>query len=85
MQDESTPTSGHPDDRAEATVLLLLLADDASFPWSVREIQLELGELALADDAVANLRGSGLVHRCGDFVFPTRAAVRYAELHDIRP
>jgi hypothetical protein len=80
MQDEGTRSRGLPD-RAEAIVLLLLLADDVRFPWSLREIQLELGEYADAEDAVTSLRASGLVHRCGDFVFPTRTAVRHAELH----
>jgi hypothetical protein len=79
MQDESTRGSLLPD-RAEAIVLLLPLADDVRFPWSLRELQLELGEHADAEDAVTRLRASGLGHRCGDFVFPTRTAARHAEL-----
>jgi hypothetical protein len=28
-------------------------------------------------DAVAALKGAGLVHCCGEFVFATRAAIRF--------
>jgi hypothetical protein len=34
----------------------------------------------LVEDAVMNLVADGLAHRHGDFVAPTRAAVRFREL-----
>jgi hypothetical protein len=81
MHDESTPDDALAlPDRAEAVVLLLLLTGTARIPWSLREVQLELGEDADAQETVASLHAAGLVHRFGEFVFPTRAAVRLVAL-----
>jgi hypothetical protein len=46
-----------------------------SGPWSVAEVERELGEHIATVDAVASLQAAGLVHRCGEFVFATRAAL----------
>jgi hypothetical protein len=40
----------------------------------MHELGLQLGDLVTAQDAIARLHGHGLVHRAGEFVFPTRAA-----------
>jgi hypothetical protein len=61
----------------DSTVLRLLL--DAREPWSMDELVRELQDLA-ARDAVGRLTQAGLVHRHDEFVFPTRAARRAAEL-----
>jgi len=53
---------------------------EASFPWTVEEVAREVGDLSDAVDALGRLTEAGLVHRVGDFVFPTRAACRAAEL-----
>jgi predicted transcriptional regulator len=59
----------------ERAVLELMLDD--CYPWTVDEIVSEIsGERIDAADALARLEGSGLVHRLGEFVFPTRAARR---------
>jgi hypothetical protein len=50
------------------------------WPWSVEEIGRELRSQIEAVDAVARLTDAGLVHRHGDFVFPTRTARRAAEI-----
>ncbi|HMH48474.1 MAG TPA: hypothetical protein VK538_12270 [Solirubrobacteraceae bacterium] len=73
-------TPGDRIDGSEKTVLLVLFHDPV--PWTVEELGRELGDPGDPVDAVARLAGAGLVHRLGDFVFPTRAARRSDELYD---
>jgi hypothetical protein len=54
--------------------------DPSSWPWSVQEITREMDDEIEATDAVRRLTDSGLVHRLGKFVFPTRTARRAAEI-----
>lgn len=67
-------------DADEKAVLILLLED--RYPWTVEELTRELNDRTDAVDAVASLAGDGLVHRLGDFVFPTRALRRSDELYE---
>jgi hypothetical protein len=67
-------------EQVEHVVLSLLLDPEVHAPLSVREIALELGDEVEAEDAVASLRAAGLVHRCHELVFPTRAAARFFRL-----
>lgn len=60
--------------------VILLLLCESSFPWSVEEIGRELQDRMRAVDGVRRLTEAGLVHRLGDFVFPTRTARRADEL-----
>jgi hypothetical protein len=62
-------------------VVLILLLDDR-LPWTLDELGRKLKDRVDAADAIATLSGDGLVHRLGDFVFPTRAARRSDELYD---
>jgi predicted transcriptional regulator len=63
----------------EKAVLHLLLSD--GLPWTVKEIVREVSADRLdAIDAIARLAGAGLVHRVGEFVFPTRTARRADEI-----
>jgi hypothetical protein len=71
------PTEEHTDG-----VVLGLMLDGGSWPWSVEEIARELGQRLDGMDAVSRLTEAGLLHRFGDFVFPTRAARRAREIHD---
>jgi hypothetical protein len=73
-------TLGDRMDGSERTVLLVLFHDP--LPWTVEELGRELGDRGDAIDAVGRLVGAGLVHRLGDFVFPTRAARRSDELYE---
>jgi hypothetical protein len=66
----------------DATVLRWLVESNA--PWAVDEVGRELGDEDGATDALARLTTTGLVHRLDRFVFPTRAAVRAAQLPDLR-
>ncbi len=72
MHQESTP-SLEPE-AVEGAILAALLAPGEQRPWSVGEIEREFGKSDV-EDALAHLHGAGLVHRCGELVFVTRAAV----------
>ena len=67
-------------DGNEKAVLIMLLED--RLPWTLDELGRELRGRGEAADAVSALAGAGLVHRHGDFVFPTRAARRADDLYD---
>jgi hypothetical protein len=67
------------EDELDNTVVSFLL-DKPWWPWSLEEIARELGDRPDAEDAVARLTGTGLVHRLGDFAFPTRSLRRATEL-----
>lgn len=64
----------------ESFVLAMLLDADYQRPWSIDEVLREYRDPVAAKDALDNLQGSGLIHRLGDFVFATRAAVRAEEI-----
>jgi hypothetical protein len=83
MQQQRIPEerrgTGLSEDEIDNTVVSFLL-DRPSWPWSLDEIARELGDRPDAEDAVARLTGTGLVHRMGDFAFPTRSLRRASEL-----
>lgn len=64
----------------ESFVLNMLLDAEYQRPWSIDEVLREYRDPVAAKDALDNLRGSGLIHQLGDFVFATRAAVRAEEI-----
>ena len=57
----------------DARVMELLL-DDHPGVWSVAEVERMIGDPPAARDALARLAAAGLVHRCAEFAFATRAA-----------
>jgi hypothetical protein len=68
--------------RTEKRALTLLLED--RLPWSLAELSRELGTSPDEDnavDAVTALAGAGLIHRIGEFVFPSHAARRADEIY----
>jgi hypothetical protein len=67
-------------ERQTDNLVLSVMLREESWPWSVEEIGRELANQAEARDAVCRLAENGLVHRLGDFVFPTRAARRGAAI-----
>lgn len=83
MQQQRIPDecrgTGLSEDEIDNTVVSFLL-DKPWWPWSLEEIARELGDRPDAEDAVARLTGTGLVHRIGDFAFPTRSLRRASEL-----
>lgn len=80
MQDETSRMPAEEDERVQQGILVLLLDQDAQRPWSVAEVEREIGEQIATADALASLHAAGLVHRCGGFVFATRAALRIDSL-----
>ena len=68
------------DDDAERVVLTLLLDSHPRGWWSVQELAREVGAELRTTDAIARLQAAGLLHRCHEFVWPTRSAVRFNQL-----
>jgi hypothetical protein len=83
---DQTRTPAQEDAKSEATVLRWLLAlhpVQITFDELLRDVCEESEDFAERDGlerAVRELASSGLVHRNGDFVVPTRAAIRFDEL-----
>jgi hypothetical protein len=81
MQDQPSPRDVAADfDRVEHSVLCLLLDPELPGPWSVDEVSRAIGNETEAVDALVSLHAAGLVHRCHEFVFPTRSAARLNRL-----
>ncbi len=76
MQAQPNETVEEQGRRTEQTILTLLLNDRQGI-WSVEELVSEIGRRLDVVDSVASLQAAGLVHRCHDFVFATRAALRF--------
>jgi hypothetical protein len=73
----ATEQDGH----AEGAILGLLLNFQNGSIWSVEEVVRELSASRIdVIDGIASLQAAGLIHRCGDFVFATRAAARFDRL-----
>jgi hypothetical protein len=83
MQDQRIPGCrsevAYSEEHIDCEVLHLLLSEP-SWPWHLDELSRELGSQHRAVDAVGRLVASGLLHRQGDFVFPTRSARRASAL-----
>jgi hypothetical protein len=75
MQVQTTPEGVQEPDQVEQAVFGLLATRRDQRPWSVREIELEIGDPVGVADSLAHLHGGGLIHRCGEFVWATRAAL----------
>lgn len=75
MQDDPSPDPADVLRVNDSAVYGLLLSPQQQRPWAVREVVLELGDQIEVEDALARLHGAGLVHRCGAFVWATRAAL----------
>jgi predicted transcriptional regulator len=73
------PAHGLSEEHIDCEVLHLMLAEPG-WPWTLDEIGRTLQDHGNAVDAVRRLNEVGLVHRFGDFVFPTRTARRACEL-----
>jgi hypothetical protein len=80
MQDESSRSKEVDGESVQQAVLSTLLIPDQQRPWAVAEIQRAIGDENAAADALSELHAEGLIHRCGEFVFASRAAVRADEI-----
>ncbi len=81
MPDEKrTPDAAEGEASLDWHVLDLLIDRDQQRPWAVQEVIRAHGHEQNALDALVRLHGDGLIHRTGDFVFATRAAIRYSQI-----
>jgi hypothetical protein len=75
MRDEPSPSVAADERRMDQAILALLLVPEEQRPWSVDEVKREMGEPLETVDSLARLHGAGLIHRFGEFVFASRAAL----------
>jgi predicted transcriptional regulator len=66
---------------ADQDLLTTLTDEDIHRPWSLDELARECGPDA--GESVARLQRAGLIHRSGDFVWASRAAIRARELSEV--
>ena len=81
MHEQPTPAAGEPMDLADQDLLTTLTDEDIHRPWSIEELVRECG--SGAGESVVRLQRAGLVHRSGDFVWASRAAIRARELSEV--
>ncbi len=79
MPEQPNQSAGQEDAQFDRNVLDLMFTEHP-WPWTVSEIAREMSSEGGAEDAVNRLATSGLLHRIGEFVFPTRTAGRAAEI-----
>jgi hypothetical protein len=79
MQGQPNETVEEQGRRTEQTILTLVLSGGQRI-WSVEELVSEIGRRLDVVDSLAALQAAGLVHRCQDFAFATRAALRFDEM-----
>jgi predicted transcriptional regulator len=78
---EATATPQLSLEAVETSILERLTGQDQQRPLSVDEIALDYDDNDIAvHDALRSLQADGLIHRCHQFVFATRAAARAAQL-----
>ena len=68
------------EEKVRRAILGLLVHSGTERPWSLGELEAEVDDALAVQDSVRQLQGLGLVHRCGEFVWPTRAALAADEL-----
>jgi hypothetical protein len=81
MHDQTIPEPGERMDLADQDLLTTLTDGDIHRPWSLDELARECG--AEAGESVGRLARAGLIHRSGDYVWASRAAVRARELSEV--
>ncbi len=69
-------------DQLQCVILDLLLSDRSPGLWTVAEVEQAVGHPEHVEDAIADLHAFGLVHLCDEHISPSRAAVRFDQLHE---
>jgi hypothetical protein len=80
MHEQRSPEPADDDLRIDSAILALMLSDRPPWLWSTAELAREIGDELATIDSLRRLHASGLVHRCGDFVFATRTALAFDAL-----
>lgn len=78
MSERPTPTPAEQDRLIDSAILDMLMGSGNQRPWSVNEIEREVGKDAL--DGLNRLYGAGLIHRLDRFVWVSRAAIMAQDL-----
>ncbi len=82
MHDEPSQIPPRQDEDVRENIVLHMMLDDATPGlWSTEELSRAVGRIETAD-ALPALHAMGLIHRHGDFVWPTRAATRAAQIEN---
>lgn len=71
MTERRTPAEQ--DHLIDSAILDMLVCSDNQRPWSVDEVERQIGKEAI--DGLNRLYGAGLIHRLDGFVWASRAAV----------
>jgi hypothetical protein len=81
MQEQPTADIAQQEDMADGGIMGRLLIHDDQRPWSVEELIRDRDDADDTRDAIARLRGLGLIHVTTDgLVFPTRAALHLDQI-----
>lgn len=81
MQEQPTADIAQQQDTADGGIMCRLLIHDDQRPWSVEELIRDRDNAGDTRDAIARLRGLGLIHVTVDgLVFPTRAALHLDQI-----
>jgi hypothetical protein len=77
MHDQRTQTVAEQEGQTDSAILGLLM-NESHRPWSIGEIEREIGSETV--DSLNRLYGGGLIHRFHGFVWASRAAVTANDL-----
>jgi hypothetical protein len=81
MQEQPTADIAQQEAVEDAGIMSRLLVEGDQRPWSVEELIRDRDNALETKDAVARLRGLGLIHVTVDgLVFPTRAALHMDQI-----
>jgi hypothetical protein len=78
--EEGALIKGVSDEGRDSSVMGMLLFEKPTLPWTVAEVESEMREPLYTTDSISRLVRAGLLHRSGEYVWPTRTACYAAEI-----
>ena len=81
MQAHPIPTQASRSRDAEAAILVLITDPASPGPWTIDELEREIGDGVETIDAIGQLRRDGLVRQMDDVIWPTRTAIAARRLN----